>query len=54
MLLGQVPLAGKVHCAYVVRSELADAGRRHVTWAHGDLFDRVVSPVSCKAGSRRG
>ena len=46
MLLGQVPLADKVHCAYVVRSQLADVGRSHVTWAHGELLDRVVSPVS--------
>jgi hypothetical protein len=46
MLLVQVPMAGKVHCAYVVRSELADADRSHVTWAHGELLDRVVSPVS--------
>jgi hypothetical protein len=46
MLLGQGPLADKVHCAYVVHSELADAGQSHVTWAHGELLDRVVSPVS--------
>jgi hypothetical protein len=41
-----VPLADKLHCAYVVRSELGDTAREHVTWAHGELFGRVVSPVS--------
>jgi hypothetical protein len=45
-LHGQVPLADKLHCAYVVRSELGDTAREHVTWAHGELFRRVVSPVS--------
>jgi nucleotidyltransferase-like protein len=46
VLHSQVPLAEKLHCAYVVRSELGDAGRSHLTWAHGELFDRVVSQVS--------
>jgi len=41
-----VPLAGKLHCAYVAHAELADTGRGHVTWAHGELFDRPVSPVT--------
>ncbi len=45
-LRAQVPLAAKLHCAYMASSELADAGRRHPTWAHGELFDRLVSPVS--------
>lgn len=45
-LLGQVRLAGALHCAYLVRCELADAGQRHLTWAHGELLHRVVSPVS--------
>ncbi len=44
-LLG-LPLADKLHCAYVAGAEVADAGRTHLTWAHGELFDRVVSPVS--------
>ncbi len=39
-------LADKLHCSYVVRSQLADVGRSHVTWAMGGLFDRPVSPVS--------
>jgi hypothetical protein len=42
----QVPLAEKLHCAYVAGSELGDTGRAHLTWAHGELFDRAVSPIS--------
>lgn len=45
-LRGRFPLADKLHCAYMVRAELADTGRLHATWAHGELFDRVVSPVT--------
>lgn len=44
--LAQLPLAGKLHCSYVVRAELADVSRVHLTWAHGGLFERAVSPVS--------
>ena len=47
-------LADKLHCSYVARSEVGDPGRSHLTWAHGGLFDRVVSPVSrrelCQGG----
>jgi hypothetical protein len=39
-------LADKLHCSYVARDQLADAGRCHVTWAMGELFERPVSPVS--------
>lgn len=45
-LHSQVPLAEKLHCAYVSRAEAADTGRSHPTWAHGELFSRTVSPVS--------
>ena len=45
-LQAQVALADKLHCAYVARPEVGDPGRSHLTWAHGELFDRVVSPVS--------
>jgi hypothetical protein len=45
-LHGQEPLAEKLHCSYVVRSELGDTGRDHLTWAHGELFERQVSPVT--------
>lgn len=45
-LQDKVPLADKLHCAYMARSELADASRDHVTWAHGELYERPVSPVT--------
>jgi hypothetical protein len=45
-LHGQEPLAEKLHCSYVARSELGDTGRGHLTWAHGELFERAVSPVT--------
>jgi hypothetical protein len=45
-LRSQVPLAEKLHCAYVARGEAGDPGRGHLTWAHGELLRRIVSPVS--------
>jgi hypothetical protein len=39
-------LADKLHCSYVVGSQLADTDRSHVTWAMGELYERPVSPVS--------
>jgi hypothetical protein len=45
-LIHDVPLAAKLHCCYVDRSELADVSRNHVTWAQGELFERVLSPIS--------
>lgn len=62
-LIAEVPLADKLHCAYMVGSgaepgdaepgdaepggaALGDASWEHVTWAHGELFDRIVSPVT--------
>lgn len=41
-----MPLADKLHCSYVVRAELGGTDRDHVTWAHGELFARPVSPVT--------
>ena len=45
-LPSQEPLAEKLHCSYVIETELDDAGRNHLTWAHGELFDRPVTPVT--------
>jgi hypothetical protein len=45
-LIRDEKLADKLHCSYVVRAQLADVGRCHLTWAMGELFDRPVSPVS--------
>lgn len=53
-LHSQVPLAEKLHCSYVVRSELDDTGRSHLTWAHGELFERIVSPVTRRELSQGG
>jgi hypothetical protein len=40
------PLADKLHCSYVARAHLAEVARSHVTWAHGELMTRPVSPVT--------
>lgn len=45
-LIRQEPLAAGLHCAYMVSGDQADVSRDHPTWAHGELYDRVVSPVS--------
>lgn len=45
-LIGDEELADKLHCSYVVRDQLANAGQCHVTWAMGELFERPVSPIS--------
>ncbi|MEU6350552.1 nucleotidyltransferase [Streptomyces sp. NPDC047072] len=38
------PLSGQLHCTYLTPT--ADPGRRHLTWAHEELFKRPVSPVT--------
>lgn len=40
------PLAPQLHCTYLTPTPTADAGRRHLTWAHSELFKRPVSPVT--------
>ncbi|GAA3827330.1 nucleotidyltransferase domain-containing protein [Streptomyces phyllanthi] len=40
------PLAGKLHCSYLTSGTSADAERRHLTWAHEQLFKRTVTPVT--------
>ncbi|MER7997626.1 nucleotidyltransferase domain-containing protein [Streptomyces sp. NPDC095613] len=45
-LVAEDPLAVTLHCAYLSRTDLADAGREHPTWAQGEWFERPVSPVS--------
>jgi hypothetical protein len=45
-LISQLPLAAGLHCSYVVRTELDDPDRVHLTWAHAELFERIVSPVT--------
>jgi hypothetical protein len=45
-LIGAEPLAAGLHCAYIVSGEQADPARDHLTWAHRELYERPVSPVS--------
>ncbi|MEU5771609.1 nucleotidyltransferase [Streptomyces asoensis] len=40
------PLAPLLHCTYLTPATAADPGRRHLTWAHGELFRRPVTPVT--------
>jgi hypothetical protein len=40
------PLAAKLHCSYLTPGSAADAERRHLTWAHEQLFRRTVTPVT--------
>ncbi|CAM5575710.1 nucleotidyltransferase domain-containing protein [Streptomyces pilosus] len=40
------PLAGRLHCTYLTPPTAADPGRRHLTWAHQQLFRRPVTPVT--------
>jgi hypothetical protein len=45
-LMADEPLAGSLHCAYMAHGDLADPGQEHPTWAFGELFDRIVSPIT--------
>jgi hypothetical protein len=45
-LMAAEPLAEKLHCSYVVRAQLPGAARDHLTWAHAEMYERTVSPVS--------
>jgi hypothetical protein len=40
------PLAGLLHCTYLSPDTAADPGKRHLTWAHRQLFKRTVTPVT--------
>ncbi|MFI1026585.1 nucleotidyltransferase domain-containing protein [Streptomyces sp. NPDC020951] len=40
------PLAPQLHCTYLTPARAAEPGRRHLTWAHGELFRRTVTPVT--------
>ena len=44
--LRTLPLAPVLHCTYLTPSTAADPARRHVTFAHEELFRRPVSPVT--------
>ncbi|MCF1596274.1 nucleotidyltransferase domain-containing protein [Streptomyces muensis] len=40
------PLAAQLHCTYLTPDTMDDADRRHLTWAHQELYKRTVSPVT--------
>ncbi|GHH03353.1 nucleotidyltransferase domain-containing protein [Streptomyces lanatus] len=40
------PLAGLLHCTYLTPDAVDDPARRHLTWAHEQLFKRPVTPVT--------
>ncbi|ANP54348.1 hypothetical protein J2Z21_006275 [Streptomyces griseochromogenes] len=40
------PLAGRLHCSYLTPATLQDPGRSHLTWAHGHVMRRPVTPVT--------
>ncbi|WP_406352886.1 nucleotidyltransferase domain-containing protein [Streptomyces sp. NBC_01635] len=40
------PLADRLHCTYLTPDTAPDAERRHLTWAHEQLFERTVTPVT--------
>ncbi|WP_461060334.1 nucleotidyltransferase domain-containing protein [Streptomyces pseudoechinosporeus] len=39
-------LVAKLHCSYLTPGTADGAGRRHLTWAHEELFKRPVTPVT--------
>lgn len=41
-----LPQADRLHCAYLARQELDDPAAEHVTWAHGHIFRRPLTPVA--------
>lgn len=45
-LIRDEPLAAGLHCTYLVRAEVDDPSRNHLTWAHQELYERPVSPIS--------
>ncbi|MGN9762807.1 nucleotidyltransferase domain-containing protein [Streptomyces sp. SD31] len=40
------PLAARLHCTYLTPDTADDPDRRHLTWAHEQLFKRSVTPVT--------
>jgi Nucleotidyltransferase domain len=41
-----IPLAQQLHCSYCATAELDDPAHPHLTWAHGELMRRPVTPVT--------
>ncbi|WP_377273365.1 nucleotidyltransferase domain-containing protein [Peterkaempfera sp. SMS 1(5)a] len=45
-LLDEEPAAARLHCSYMARTALSEAGTHHVTWAHNVIMERPVTPVT--------
>jgi hypothetical protein len=45
-LRDEEPAAAKLHCSYMAKTALFDAGTHHLTWAHGMILERPVTPVT--------
>lgn len=41
-----LPLVEHLHCSYMPRHRLDDFAADHVTWAHQELYERPVTPVT--------
>ncbi|GIG64588.1 nucleotidyltransferase [Phytomonospora endophytica] len=39
-------VAGKLHCAYLLKDDAADLTREHPYWGHGELYSRAVSGIA--------
>ncbi|MEV5875036.1 nucleotidyltransferase domain-containing protein [Streptomyces sp. NPDC052101] len=44
--LRTLPLAAKLHCSYLTPAVLDAPDRSHLTWAHGHVMRRPVTPVT--------
>ncbi|MFJ9735503.1 nucleotidyltransferase domain-containing protein [Streptomyces sp. NPDC101171] len=44
--LRAAPLAAGLHCTYLTPAASGDPGRSHLTWAHGRVTRRPVTPVT--------
>jgi hypothetical protein len=45
-LIRDVPVAVRLHCAYVVSAEASDSSVKHLTWSHAEMHRRIVSGVA--------
>ncbi|WP_350277046.1 hypothetical protein [Kribbella sp. HUAS MG21] len=45
-LISKDPLADKLHCSYMLTSQLAELSAPHPTFAQGRYFERPVTPVT--------
>ncbi|MFF6999018.1 nucleotidyltransferase domain-containing protein [Streptomyces sp. NPDC008313] len=45
-LMDEEPAAARLHCSYMAASSLIEAEADHLTWAHGMILERPVTPVT--------